>query len=103
MKRLIEATQSEKAILGTRAALESGRSPVLITGLAPVHRALAAAALTAEEKRPVVVICADETEAGRMAADLSSLLGAPAETLAGRDLSLLSASAASRSRMNGGT
>ena len=96
MKRLIEATAAQPAISATRAALETGKSPALITGLAPVHRALAAAALTSDSGRPIVVVCADDTEASRMAGDLQALLGRPAAALTSRDLALFGADAASR-------
>ncbi len=96
MKQLILATAQEKAIVNTRAALEAGRSPALITGLAPVHRALAATALTMDSGRPVVIVCADDAEAARMAADLTALTGKQAGTLLGRDLNLFGADAASR-------
>ena len=57
------------------AALEGGKSPAAVSGLAAVHRAHFAAALGQETGRPVVVVCADEGEAGRMARDLSYLTG----------------------------
>ena len=95
MNRLIQITAEESAIAATRAALEKGRSPALITGLAPVHRALAAAALVTDSGRPVVVICADDTEAGRMASDLRGLLEGETLLLTGRDLTLIGSAAAS--------
>ena len=63
------------------AALEGGKSPAAVSGLAAVHRAHFAAALGQETGRPVVVVCADEGEAGRMARDLSYLTGGDIATV----------------------
>ena len=66
------------------AALEGGRSPAAVSGLAAVHRAHMAAALGAAAGRPILVVCADEGEAGRMAADLRFLTGQDVPVLAAR-------------------
>ena len=66
------------------AALEGGKSPAAVSGLAAVHRAHFAAALGQETGRPVVVVCADEGEAGRMARDLSYLTGGEVPVLSSR-------------------
>ena len=57
------------------AAVEGGRCPAAVTGLAPVHRAQIAAALAAETGRSLVMVCSDEGEAVRLASDLEILLG----------------------------
>ena len=44
---------------------------IAVSGLAPVHRAMLAAALLEREERPLAVICADDAEAARFAADLT--------------------------------
>lgn len=66
------------------AALEGGRSPAALSGLAAVHRAHFAAALGEETGRPVAVVCADEGEAARMARDLSFLTGTSVPVLSAR-------------------
>ena len=66
------------------AALEGGRSPAALSGLAAVHRAHFAAALGEETGRPVAVVCADEGEAARMARDLSFLTGTAVPVLSAR-------------------
>ena len=53
------------------AALEGGKSPAAVSGLAAVHRAHFAAALGQETGRPGGVGCADGGGAGRVARDLS--------------------------------
>ena len=50
--------------------MESGGGPALVTGLSPVHRAMTAAALRLKSGRPLLMLCADEGEARRQAADL---------------------------------
>ena len=55
--------------------MESGGGPALGTGLSPVHRAMTAAALRLKSGRPLLMLCADEGEARRQAADLRSLTG----------------------------
>ena len=49
--------------------VENGVSPVLITGVSPVHRAQVEAALHLKTRRPLVVLCPDEREARRQAAN----------------------------------
>mgnify|MGYP007010172657 CR=1 FL=1 len=78
------------------AALEGGKSPAAVSGLAAVHRAHFAAALGQETGRPVVVVCADEGEAGRMARDLSYLTGGEVPVLASRSFVFHSIATVSR-------
>ena len=53
--------------------MESGGGPALVTGLSPVHRAMTAAALRLKSGRPLLMLCADEGEARRQAAERSPL------------------------------
>ena len=57
------------------AALDSGGCPAAVAGLSAVHRAHFAAGIWLQTGRPVVLLCADETEADRLAADLTALTG----------------------------
>ena len=68
------------------AAVEGGGCPAAVTGLGGVHRAQLAAALAAESGRGLVMVCADETEAGRLAGDLEVLLGEKPLRLFAREL-----------------
>ena len=68
------------------AAVEGGGCPAAVTGLGGVHRAQLAAALAAESGRGLVMVCADETEAGRLAGDLEVLLGKKPLRLFAREL-----------------
>ena len=67
-------------------ARERGGCPAAVTGLANVHRAHLAAALSVRTKRPLVMICSDESEANRLAEDLAVLLGAQPLRLFAREL-----------------
>ena len=67
-------------------AVERGGCPAAITGLANVHRAQLAAALSSRTNRPLVMLCCDESEANRLAEDLQVLLGAQPRKLCAREL-----------------
>ena len=69
-------------------AVEAGRCPVSVSGLSHVHRAMAAAALYQSMQRPLVMLCADEGDAQRMALDLRSLLGVEPALLFAREWQL---------------
>ncbi|MBQ5799077.1 MAG: transcription-repair coupling factor, partial [Oscillospiraceae bacterium] len=68
---------------------------IAVSGLAPVHRAMLAAALLEREERPLAVICADDAEAARFAADLTALTGKETTLLLGRQWQLRDKIAAS--------
>ncbi|MBR2895980.1 MAG: transcription-repair coupling factor [Oscillospiraceae bacterium] len=67
-------------------AVANSGCPAAVTGLAPAHRAQLAAALSAHLKRPLVMICSDESEANRLSEDLSVLLGTAPLKLFAREL-----------------
>ena len=92
LKKLLEIP--EAASLAQ--AVEQGGCPAAVTGLSSVHKAQIASALAHAGDRPLVVVCADETEAGRLAGDLETLLGVPALRLYARELFVRSGAVASR-------
>ena len=92
LKKLLEIP--EAASLAE--AVEKGGCPAAVTGLSSVHKAQIAAALAHAGDRPLVAVCADETEAGRLAGDLEKLLGVPALRLYARELFVRSGAVASR-------
>ena len=61
-----------------------GTGPAAVSGVSGVHRAMLGAALRQETKRPLAVLCADEQEARRMAADLAALTGGVRDALCPR-------------------
>ena len=78
------------------AAVDGGGCPAAFTGLSPVHRAHMAAGLRQALGRSVVVLCADEAEADRMARDLAFLTGEQVRTLTAREFTFHHAAVASR-------
>ncbi len=77
------------------ANIENGRCPVAVSGLSAVHRAHVAAAIQAEQGRPVLVVCADDADAGRMRKDLVAFSGQEVELLAGREFTFHNAATVS--------
>ena len=61
-----------------------------------MHRAHFAAGIRQELNRPVVVVCADEGEAERMARDLAALSGEEVRTLSAREFTFHNAAVVSR-------
>ena len=78
------------------AAMDTGSCPAAVTGLSAVHRAHLAASLRRETGRCMMVVCADEGEAARMAEDLAALSGETVHTLPTREFTFHNAAAASR-------
>ncbi|WP_288859477.1 transcription-repair coupling factor [uncultured Flavonifractor sp.] len=78
------------------AAIDNGACPAAFSGLSAVHRAHFAAGIRQELNRPVVVVCADEGEAERMARDLAALSGEAVRTLSAREFTFHNAAVVSR-------
>ena len=96
MKRIFNEILNIKEAAALPQLTESGRLPALISGLSGVHRANLAAALCQTEKRPLVVISADDTTAESMARDLASMLEEPVEVLGMKEFIFRHMEAASR-------
>ncbi|MDD5939138.1 MAG: transcription-repair coupling factor [Clostridiales bacterium] len=96
MKQLLSALNGVPEFQSLLSALDSGASPAAVSGLSPVHRAHFAAGLRQETGRPVVVLCADDAECARMAADLEALSGEPCLTLPAREFTFHNAAVVSR-------
>jgi len=77
-------------------ALESGKTPVAAGGLNSIHKANVAAALAAELERPLFLLCPDDLEAERVAADLGAFLGETPVVLPPRELTFHTAEVVSR-------
>jgi len=86
MRELLRAVLALPEAKEAAETFAAGKKAVAITGLAQIHRAHMAAALAMEMERPLVMICSDETEANRMAADLAVLTGETAVKLYSREL-----------------
>ena len=96
MKELLQLLSHVPEFGQLLANLENGRSPVAVTGLSPVHRAHFAAGLGQRTGRPVVLVCADENEAVRLAADYTAFTGTPALLLTAREFLFREGAVASR-------
>ncbi len=76
-------------------ALDRGETAA-ITGLGQIHRGHWIAGLQQQLERPVLVVCQDDLEAQRAAAELGTFLGAAPPVLPSRDLTLYNAATVSR-------
>ena len=85
MKQLNQILFRQPAFRELTAQLDAGRSPVAVSGLSGVHRAHLAAALREQLDCPVVLLCPDENEGKKLAADLRSLTGEEPLLLMGRE------------------
>ena len=85
MKLLLNILNEVPEFARLAANLEAGRSPVEVSGLSPIHRAHFAAGLLEQLDAPVVLVCADEAECTRLAADVTALTEVPATTVCARE------------------
>lgn len=76
--------------------MESGKLPVLYSGLAQVHRAHLAASIALDTERPIFVISPDDTSAEHFARDLGNMLGVEVPVLTTREFTFVAADAVSR-------
>ena len=86
MQQMLSALLNIPEAAALLEAVEHGDCPAAVTGLANVHRAQLTAALSWRTKRPLVMLCSDESEANRLAEDLQVLLGAQPRKLFAREL-----------------
>ena len=96
MKPLLSALNDIPEYRSLLAAIDNGACPAAFSGLSAVHRAHFAAGIRQELGRPVVVVCADEGEAERMARDLAALSGEEGRTLSAREFTFHNAAVVSR-------
>ncbi len=96
MRQLLSLLRSIPEFNDLLTALDSGRSPAALSGLSPTHRAFFAAGLHVETSRPVVLLCADDADCQRFAADLTSLTGKRVLTLPAREFTFHNAAVVSR-------
>ena len=96
MDSLLRRLMELKELQSLAGMLAHKESPVQLTGLGGVHRAQTAAAMARHLDRRLLVLCSDEKECLRMAADLQALLGTEPVVLPGRELHVQPTAAASR-------
>ena len=88
MNKLNEALASLPEVRELLLSLDAGTSPIAVSGLSGVHRAQLTAAVRHKTQRPLLIVCADENEANRMAGDLHELLGEDVSLLFAREWQL---------------
>ena len=88
MNKLNEALVSLPEVRELLLSLDAGTSPIAVSGLSGVHRAQLTAAVRHKTQRPLLIVCADENEANRMAGDLHELLGEDVSLLFAREWQL---------------
>ena len=88
MNKLNEALTSLPEVRELLLSLDAGTSPIAVSGLSGVHRAQLTAAVRHKTQRPLLIVCADENEANRMAGDLHELLGEDVSLLFAREWQL---------------
>lgn len=98
MEKLVEELFLEEEFNKLNDAIEGGLCPAVLSGVSPVHKAFALAALLQHYDSGACVICSDEAEAERFALDLQNFLGRRAERLTGRDLVFYPVSGVSHTR-----
>ncbi|MGM9521007.1 MAG: transcription-repair coupling factor [Oscillospiraceae bacterium] len=96
MEILTKAIAREENFERVLSAIDAGRCPALLSGTGALPRAHAAAAIYEITGRPVVAICADEGEAGRLASDAAGFTGKEIDRLFGRDFVFYNAEGVSR-------
>ena len=96
MQLLIDALNRIPEFQQLLSALEGGRSPAALSGVAAVHRAHMAAGIGTMTGRPVVVVCADEGEGERLARDLAAFVGQEVPVLTPRSFTFHNAATVSR-------
>lgn len=65
--------------------IQAKKTPVEVTGLAPIHKANLAAALAEQMHRQIVVICADDLACDRIARDIEGFSERPVAVLPARE------------------
>ena len=96
MKLLIRTLKEIPEFDQLLSAIDGGACPAALSGLSAVHRAHFAAGVGLETGRPVVLVCADEGEADRMARDLTAFTEGPVPVLSARSFTFHNAATVSR-------
>ena len=96
MLTLAQAVFNDKNLNLLPDYVEGGVLPALIVGPGKTSRANIAAGLRLKTKRPLFIICSDETSAENFKRDLERYLEEPCETLFSRDMNFYGAEGVSR-------
>jgi transcription-repair coupling factor (superfamily II helicase) len=96
MRALTTSLMNEIGFRQIADRIEGGGCPIVVSGLDGIHRTHAAAAVRRSTGRPVVVVCSDEIDMKRVAADLESFTSEQAILLSGREFTFYNAEGVSR-------
>ncbi len=96
MLALSEGLKNEAEFQKLISKIGSGGTPVVMSGLESIHRAEVSAAIRLITGRPVVIICPDELEMGRMTRDLDFLTAGQCLALCSREFTFYNAEGVSR-------
>ena len=101
MKALIRELLKEQEIEKLASAVDLGGCPAVISGVSPVHKAAALAAVMEKTGTGACVICSDENEAKRFALDIAALTGKTAKIISGREFVFYNVESVSRQQEQG--
>jgi transcription-repair coupling factor (superfamily II helicase) len=96
MQALLEALNGLREFEDLVEAIGKVYCPAAAGGLSAIHKAHVAAALSGRTGRPLFVLCPDELEARKIAADMGSFLGAEVPVLPSREFVFHTTEAVSR-------
>ena len=96
MRALLDRLASLPEIEEVFQKLDAGRTPVLLTGLSPIHKAHVIAALRRKTGRNVAVIGADDRALSRIALDTEVFAGEESAVLVPKEQIFYQADSASR-------
>lgn len=96
MKLLTDVLRALPEFQKLLAAIDGGGCPAAFSGLSPVLRAYVAAGIRREARQSVVLVCADESDAERLARDLRSLTEEEVLLIAPREFTFHHAAVVSR-------
>lgn len=87
MKKIAELLHSVPEYKDLLASLSHGSQSISVSGATPIMRAPMAAALYQDRQRPLVLVCADESELSQLQLDLMALLDEEIPLLSAREFS----------------
>ncbi len=96
MHVLLEALKNEPSFRALLSDLERGRTPVVMSGAERIHKVIVAAAAAEATDRPLVIICRDELECEKCAAEFAALTQESALLLSAREFTFYNVENASK-------
>ena len=96
MLALSQALMREKDFAQLINRIDGGGCPLVYSGLGSIHKSHAAAAIRRITGRPVFVVCADESDAEHMRADMAVFCQEEVFRLGGREFSFYNVDSVSR-------